>query len=68
MAAISPLTPTARFALENNDITAEAFQGAGEVQFAGLARGIFGTEVRERQTSENDITASSAQGPQFAAP
>jgi len=52
-------------ALENSDITANAFQGrGGQVEIA--AQGLFGTEFRDRQTSESDITASSAQGPQFS--
>ncbi len=52
-------------ALENSDITANA-----ENSFGGRviinALGIFGTEFREQQTSDSDITASSQLGASFS--
>ncbi|MEM9163260.1 MAG: S-layer family protein [Cyanobacteria bacterium P01_F01_bin.4] len=48
-------------ALENSDITANAFQGAGgNIQIN--TQGIFGTEFRDQLTPESDITASSQFG------
>lgn len=48
-------------ALENSDITANAIQGmGGNVRIT--TQGIFGTQARERRTSESDITASSELG------
>ena len=44
-------------ALENSDITANAFEGRGcNIQID--AQGIFGTEFREQRTPESDITAT----------
>ncbi len=52
-------------ALENSDIDANAFGGlGGQVRIS--AQGIFGTQVRERQTSASDITASSDLGSDFS--
>jgi len=52
-------------ALENSDITANA-----ENSFGGKvtidAEGIFGTQFREKQTEESDITASSELGAEFS--
>lgn len=48
---------------ENSDITANAFEGnGGNVRLT--TQGIFGIEVREQETSLNDITASSQLGVQ----
>lgn len=52
-------------ALENSDIDANAFGGAGG-QVRISAQGIFGTQVREQQTPESDITASSDLGSDFS--
>jgi len=52
-------------ALGNSDIDANAFGGPGG-QVRIKAPGIFGTQAREEQTSESDITASSNLGPQFS--
>ncbi|NEP03172.1 MAG: S-layer family protein [Symploca sp. SIO2E9] len=52
-------------AQENSDITANAQQGSGgRVQIN--AAGIFGTQFREQETPESDITASSQLGPEFS--
>jgi filamentous hemagglutinin family protein len=48
-------------ALENSDITANAFEGNGG-NIAITAQGIFGTEFRPQQTPLSDITASSRFG------
>jgi large exoprotein involved in heme utilization and adhesion len=49
---------------ENNDITANAFEGRGGfIQIT--AQGIFGLESRERLTPLSDITAFSQQNPQL---
>lgn len=47
---------------ENSDITANAFRGNGGKVILNTERGILGLEVRSRQSSLSDITASSAQG------
>lgn len=48
-------------ALEDSDITADAFGGfGGTIQIN--AQGIFGTEARSKDTPESDITASSGVG------
>ncbi|MBO9998356.1 MAG: filamentous hemagglutinin N-terminal domain-containing protein [Cyanobacteria bacterium SID2] len=52
-------------ALENSDITANA-QNAEGGRVTVNAQGIFGTQFRNRQTSESDITATSALGPAFS--
>ena len=52
-------------ALENSDITANAQQGRGG-QVSIAARGIFGTQFRDRLTPESDITATSALGAEFS--
>jgi large exoprotein involved in heme utilization and adhesion len=51
-------------ALENSDISANARAGVGG-RVTINASGIFGTQFREAQTPESDITATSALGPQF---
>jgi large exoprotein involved in heme utilization and adhesion len=52
-------------ALENSDITANAFQGrGGRVEIT--VQGIFGTQARVQQTPESDITATSELGLQFS--
>ncbi len=52
-------------ALENSDIIANSQAGfGGQVNITATA--IFGTEFRDFQTSESDITASSALGSQFS--
>jgi filamentous hemagglutinin family protein len=52
-------------ALDNSDITANAVDNfAGRVNIT--ATGIFGTEFRQQQTSQSDITASSALGAEFS--
>ena len=52
-------------ALENSDITANAEQGfGGRVSIA--ATGIFGTEFRDFQTPNSDITATSELGAEFS--
>lgn len=51
-------------ALENSDISANARAGVGG-RVTVNASGIFGTQFREAQTPESDITATSALGPQF---
>ena len=52
-------------ALENSDITANAQQGlGGRVSLA--ATGIFGTQFRDFQTPESDITATSQLGAEFS--
>ncbi|MGB7442232.1 MAG: S-layer family protein, partial [Coleofasciculaceae cyanobacterium] len=51
-------------ALENSDITANARQGRGG-RVSISAQGIFGTEFREEETEESDITATSELGPEF---
>ncbi len=52
-------------ALENSDISANALEGPGG-QITINAQGIFGTEFRDRWTSESDITATSELGPEFS--
>ncbi|MBE9130106.1 S-layer family protein, partial [Coleofasciculus sp. LEGE 07081] len=52
-------------ALENSDISANALVGAGGRVIINAA-GIFGTQFRETQTPESDITATSALGPDFS--
>jgi filamentous hemagglutinin family protein len=52
-------------ALENSDISADAEQAFGGRVIIG-AQGIFGTEFREAETLESDITATSELGPQFS--
>ncbi|MDC0831900.1 filamentous hemagglutinin N-terminal domain-containing protein [Geitlerinema sp. CS-897] len=51
-------------ALDNSDITANAQTGFGGRVFVN-ARGIFGTQFRDRTTPESDITASSDLGAEF---
>ncbi|MUG91656.1 filamentous hemagglutinin N-terminal domain-containing protein [Scytonema sp. UIC 10036] len=51
-------------AVENSDITANAQQGFGG-RVAINAQGIFGSQVRQQQTLESDITASSELGLEF---
>ena len=47
--------------LQNSDIVANAFQGnGGNIQIS--TNGIFGLQYRDRQTNDNDITASSQFG------
>lgn len=48
-------------ALKNSDITANAFEGSGG-RVNITAQGIFGTQFREQQTRQSDITASSEFG------
>ncbi|AOW99005.1 hypothetical protein BJP34_05700 [Moorena producens PAL-8-15-08-1] len=50
--------------LGNSDITANAQQGRGG-SVTIKAKGIFGLEFRDRETPENDITATSELGPSF---
>ncbi|AOX03591.1 hypothetical protein BJP34_32900 [Moorena producens PAL-8-15-08-1] len=52
-------------ALENSDITANAVNSFGG-QVIINALGIFGTEFREQQTPDSDITASSERGASFS--
>jgi filamentous hemagglutinin family protein len=52
-------------ALENSDITANAEQASGG-QVRITAQGVFGTEFREQETEQSDITASSELGAQFS--
>ena len=52
-------------ALENSDITANALEGAGG-RVVIQAEGIFGTQFREAQTPESDITATSNLGAEFS--
>ncbi len=52
-------------ALENSDITANALEGRGG-RVSITAEGIFGTEFREFQTDQSDITATSALGAEFS--
>ncbi len=52
-------------ALSDSDISANALQGSGG-QVIIDASGIFGTEFREDDTSQSDITASSDLGPEFS--
>jgi len=52
-------------ALENSDISANAEQNFGG-RVTITAQGIYGTEFRNQLTSESDITATSALGPQFS--
>jgi len=52
-------------ALENSDISANALEGPGGRVIID-AKGIFGTQFREAETSESDITATSERGPQFS--
>ncbi len=52
-------------ALENSDITANALEGRGG-RVSITAEGIFGTEFRQMQTAESDITATSALGAEFS--
>ncbi|MGK7901355.1 MAG: filamentous hemagglutinin N-terminal domain-containing protein [Hormoscilla sp.] len=52
-------------ALENSDISANAQQSFGG-QVRITAEGIFGTEFREEDTSESDITATSDLGAEFS--
>ena len=52
-------------ALENSDISANAEQSfGGQVNIS--AEGIFGTQFRDAQTRESDITATSALGAEFS--
>nr|WP_232224140.1 S-layer family protein [Mastigocladopsis repens] len=51
-------------AVENSDITANAQKGFGG-RVVVNAQGIFGTQFREQDTSESDITASSELGSEF---
>jgi len=47
---------------ENSDIKANSYQGlGGKIEIA--SQGIFGTEIRDRQTQESDITAISQLNP-----
>ncbi len=50
--------------LGNSDITANALEGSGGSVRIN-AQGIFGLEFRDRETPENDITATSELGPSF---
>ncbi|NEO80796.1 S-layer family protein [Moorena sp. SIO4G3] len=51
--------------LGNSDITANALEGeGGRVEIN--AQGIFGLEFRDRETPDNDITATSTLGPSFS--
>ncbi|MBT9315998.1 two-partner secretion domain-containing protein [Leptothoe spongobia] len=52
-------------ALDNSDITANAQQGRGG-RVSVTAQSILGTDFREMLTSESDITATSALGPEFS--
>jgi large exoprotein involved in heme utilization and adhesion len=52
-------------ALENSDITANALQGPGG-RVVINTQGIFGTQLRNQQTPESDITASSDLGSEFS--
>jgi filamentous hemagglutinin family protein len=52
-------------ALDNSDITANALDGRGG-RVSITAEGIFGTEFRQMQTAESDITATSALGAEFS--
>ncbi len=52
-------------ALENSDISANAQESFGG-QVIIDAQGIFGTQFRNQQTKESDITASSSLGPLFS--
>ncbi|MEM9908085.1 MAG: S-layer family protein [Cyanobacteria bacterium P01_D01_bin.44] len=52
-------------ALDNSDITANAVDNFGGRVMVAAAT-IIGTQFREQLTSESDITASSALGPQFS--
>ncbi len=52
-------------ALENSDITANAKAGKGG-QVRINAQGVFGTQFREFQTAQSDITATSELGAQFS--
>jgi len=52
-------------ALEDSDISANAEQSFGG-QVRITAEGIFGTEFREENTSESDITATSDLGAEFS--
>lgn len=52
-------------ALENSDISANAEQNFGG-RVTITAQGIYGTEFRNQLTSDSDITATSALGPQFS--
>ncbi len=52
-------------ALENSDITANAEAGKGG-QVRINAQGVFGTQFREFQTPQSDITATSELGAQFS--
>jgi large exoprotein involved in heme utilization and adhesion len=52
-------------ALENSDISANAEEAFGGRVIIS-AQGIFGTRFREAETSESDITATSALGPEFS--
>jgi len=52
-------------ALENSDITANAEAGRGG-RVSITATGIFGTQFRNFQTPDSDITATSELGPQFS--
>ncbi|MDY6941163.1 MAG: filamentous hemagglutinin N-terminal domain-containing protein [Cyanobacteriota bacterium] len=52
-------------ALENSDITANAQQGFGG-QVNIVADGVFGTQFRDQQTPESDITATSELGAAFS--
>lgn len=52
-------------AIENSDIIANAELGnGGQVKID--AQAVFGTKLREQQTRESDVTASSDLGPQFS--
>ncbi|MBE9039642.1 S-layer family protein, partial [Oscillatoriales cyanobacterium LEGE 11467] len=52
-------------ALENSDITANAQQGFGG-RVSILASGVFGTQFRDVQTPDSDITATSELGAAFS--
>ena len=52
-------------ALENSDITANAQQGFGG-RVSIVAQGVFGTQFRELQTPDSDITATSELGAAFS--
>ncbi len=52
-------------ALENSDITANSEEATGG-RVSIRANGIFGTQFRNRQTPQSDITATSALGPEFS--
>jgi large exoprotein involved in heme utilization and adhesion len=51
-------------ASENSDISANAEASGGRIKID--AQGIFGTQFRNKNTPESDITATSALGPEFS--